>query len=132
MKIKKLKIKIKKYFTEEPKQNFWFWAFITLLFFRYVTPLMLMMLVGFQVGLIAPEAEINYQNISQNAADSLIKPLESLGDAGRTIGNEHPIVSKIMFYAFSYFVYVLWFAMFYLLLNLLRYGISWGIRKYKK
>lgn len=128
----KLINRIKKYFTETPKQNFWFGAFITLLFFRYVTPITLMMLIGFQVGLLSPETEVDYRNISQTVADGLVIPLETIGDAGQTIGREHPIFSKVLFYALAYMVYVFWFAMICLILNLFRYGTSWIIRKYKR
>lgn len=128
----KIKARMKRYFTEKPKQNFWFYAFITLLFFRYVTPMMLVMMIPFQIGLIAPDTEVNYQNISMNIAEGLVKPLETLNDVGKTIGTERPIVAKVIFYGLAYLVYAIWFAAIVLVINLFRYGISWSIRKVKE
>jgi len=128
----KITKRVKNYFTEEPKQSFWFWAFITLLIFRYATPMVLMLLVPLQIGLISPEIDINYQDISINIAENLVEPLETLNEAGSKIGEDHPIISKVVFYTLSYFIYIIWVAMFCLVINLFRYFISWIIRKYKR
>ncbi len=133
MKNKRLKVKerIKKYFTEKPKQSFWFHAFIIVLIFRYVTPLTLIFLMFFQVGLIAPEADMSVaiETASGNIANTLVKPMETLFDAGANIAIKNPIISKVIFYALSYFVYIIYFAMIVLIVNLSRYFISWIIRK---
>jgi len=128
----KIKKRIKNYFTEKPKQDFWFWAFVTLLFFKYATPYMILMLVPLQVGLIAPDTEINYQNISMNIANNLIQPLEKLNNVGKNLAIEKPIISKVLFYVLSYFIYIIWFAMFILIINLFRYGIFWIIRNKRR
>jgi hypothetical protein len=119
----KIKERAKKYFTEKPKGDFWFWAFITLIVFRYIGIYSLMFLVPFQIGLLAPETEINYSNISLNLANSFTKPLEIFGNAGQSIGSNHPIISKILFYALANFIYVWYLAILTLIINLIRYGI---------
>ena len=125
----KLKERIIAYWTEEPKSSFWMWAFITLLFFRYVTPTMLIMMIPLQIGLIAPEAEIDYGVISTNVAENIVGTLESLHDAGKRISQDNPLTAKILFYSISYFVWVIWFMMIVLILNLFRYLVSYIIRK---
>ena len=119
----KIKKRIKSYFTEKPKSDFWMWAFITLFLFSYVTPMALMMWVGFQVGLIAPEAEMDWNNVSINVAEAFVKPVETLHNAGKKIGTENPITSKILFYGLSYFIWVIYLAMLFLIINFCRYGI---------
>lgn len=125
---KTIKERLKKYFTDKPKKDFWFWAFITLFIFKYITPTMLIMVIPFQVGLIAPDTPINYQNISMTMTNSLMKPLEIMGHLGQTIGSQHRVVGPSLFYTFSYFIYVWWVAMIFLVINLIRYGISWAYR----
>jgi hypothetical protein len=88
-------------------------------------------MIPLQIGLIVPEAELDYQNISLNLADNFIEPLEILHDIGRKIGNDSPIVAKVIFYVLAYFVYVIWVAAIVLILNLSRYGISWIYRRKK-
>ena len=126
----KLKQKIKNYFTDKPSGNFWFHAFITVVIFRYVVPTTLMFLLFFQVGLAAPGADMSeaIEMATEKLVDGLMKPMEVLYEAGSTIALENPIVSKIIFYGLGYLIYVIYLAMFILILNLLRYGISWIYR----
>ena len=62
--------KFKRYFTEKPKSDFWMWAFITLLLFRYVTPTMLLLLPMMQLGLIAPELTTTDMNLVFESAST--------------------------------------------------------------
>ena len=119
----KLQEKIKKYFTEKPKSGFWFWAFLTLLLFRYVAPVSLMLLIPFQIGLISPETSVNYYSIADKITNSLILPLKTFNETGAQIANENPIIALIMFYILSYFVFIIWFAVIVLIFNLLRFLI---------
>lgn len=128
----KIKERIKKYFTEKPKQNFWFWAFITLLIFRYITPTALLMLIPLQIGLIAPDTTPNYDNISINVANNIVKPLENFNRIGADLGHNNPLIAKIIFYTLNYCIYAIWVAMFFLIINLIRYGISGIIKKMKR
>ena len=132
--IKKLKQRIKNYFTEEPKQNFWFWAFVTMFLFRYVGPTMIMFLMFFQVGLAVPEADVSkpIEMASENMVEAFMTPMQVLFDAGATIGIEHPIVSKVLFFGLSYFIYIVWIAAILLILNLCRYAIAWIYRAYNR
>lgn len=123
--------RIHKYFTDKPKQDFWFWAFITLLVFRYVSPIVLIFAIPFQVGLIAPDANINYQSIASNVSNNLIGPLEKINTLGVQIGSNHPILGKVIYYALANTVWVIYVAMIVLITNLVRYGISY-IYRYRK
>lgn len=127
----KIKERIKKYFTDKPKSDFWLWAFVTVVLFKYVTPLTLMMLIPFQVGLIAPDTQVNYQNISITVVNRIIKPMEVMNNLGANLGYNHPIISKVLFYALSNFIWVIWVMMIVLCLNLFRYFISWIYRRSK-
>ena len=130
---KKLTIKqrVKNYFTEKPKSDFWMWAFITVVIFRYVIPSTLMFLMFFQVGLAAPGADMSgaIEMATTNLVDGLMKPMEVLYEAGSNVAVNNPILSKVIFHGLGYLVYVIYLAMFILILNLLRYGISWFIRR---
>jgi len=135
-KVKKMKVKekLKRYFTEKPKQNFWFHAFITLFLFRYVGPTMIMFLIFFQVGLVVPEADVSkpIEMASENLVEAFMKPMQVLFDAGANIGTNNPIVAKVLFFVLSNFIYVVWLAAIVLILNLLRYAMAWIYRKVKK
>ena len=130
----KINEKIKNYFTEEPKQNFWFWAFVTLFLFKYVGPTMIMFLLFFQIGLVVPEADVSkpIEMASENMVEGFMKPMQVLFDAGANIGTNNPIIAKVLFFVLGNFVYIVWAAAIVLMLNLLRYGISWIYRKVKK
>ncbi len=126
--------KFKRYFTEKPKSDFWMWAFITLLLFRYVTPTMLLLLPMMQLGLIAPElttTDMNlvFESASTKLTESFVGIMETLFESGKMINENNPLIAKIVFHGISYLVWVLWAAMLVLILNLCRYGISWIIRK---
>ncbi len=131
MKKIKFKQKLKNYFTERPKQDFWFWAFITLFIFRYVTPMDIMFLLFFQIGLVAPEVEISnsIEIASETVTNALMKPMEMLFEAGANIGTNNPIIAKILFFGISNVIWVIYIAMFYLIINLSRYFVSWIYRK---
>ena len=129
--------KFKRYFTEKPKSDFWMWAFITLLLFRYVTPTMLLLLPMMQLGLIAPElttTDMNlvFESASTKLTDSYVGIMETIFESGKRINENNPLIAKIVFHGISYLVWVLWAAMLVLILNLFRYGISWIIRKSKQ
>ncbi len=129
--------KFKRYFTEKPKSDFWMWAFITLLLFRYVTPTMLLLLPMMQLGLIAPELtnadmDLVFENASTKLTESYVGIMETLFESGKRINENNPLIAKIVFHGLSYLVWVLWTAMLILILNLFRYGISWIIRKTKQ
>ena len=126
-----MKERIKKYFTEKPEGDFWMWAFITLLIFRYVSPLSIMFIAFFSIGLVAPGIEGSqvFENASTKLVEAFIPIFETMYNAGSTIGTNNPLIAKILFFGLSNIVWVIWIAMIALIFNLLRYGISWIIRK---
>lgn len=137
MKIEKYKKRIKKYFTQKPKSSFWMWAFIVLFLFKYVTPTVLPFLLMFQLGLVSGEMDVDawqpkMENISINLADKFMDVNERLILAGNKLAREDPLIAKILFYGFGYFVWVIWFAMITLALQLCRYGISYVYRRSRK
>ncbi len=129
---KKISTRLKKYFTEKPKSSFWMWAFITLFFFKWFTPTVLRFYLMFQLGLVAPEADFTstMEKTSQNLAESFMSMMQRMFELGQNIAIQNPLTAKIIFYGFSYLIYAFWIAMFLLVLNLFRYGISWIYRKY--
>jgi hypothetical protein len=128
----KLKNKLKKYFLEKPKQDFWFWAFITLFLFRYVSPLALFMLVPFQIGLIAPHTPIDYNSMAENLTNAFIPLIKIMHTTGQKFAIQNPILSKIIFYALANVIWVFWLGVIGLLINLARYGVGWIYRRNMK
>ena len=126
----KIKTKLKKYFTERPKSDFWMWAFITLFLFKYVAPSVIVFISMMQVGLVTPDIDpatmnATHQRIADNMANSYVDILYKMQDTGRSISQNNALTGKILFHGLSYFTWVIWSAMLVLILNLLRYGISW-------
>jgi len=126
----KIKTKLKKYFTERPKSDSWMWAFITLFLFRYVAPSVIVFISMMQVGLVTPDidpASLNatHQRIAENMANSYVDILYKMQDAGRNISQNNALTGKILFHGLSYFIWIVWSAILVLILNLLRYGVSW-------
>jgi len=122
-----MKDRIKRYFTEKPKTDFWKAAFITLFLFQYVMPMTLSIMVPLQIGLLSPESQIDYQPIADKIANNLVSSLEKLGNTGRAIATKNPLMGKILFYTISHFVWVIWFSIILLILQMSRYFISWFI-----
>ena len=89
-----MKDRIKKYFTDKPKGDFWMWAFITLFVFRYVSPLAVMFIVFFSIGLVAPGIEGSqiFENASNNLVESFMPIFETMYNAGATIGINNPLI----------------------------------------
>ncbi len=131
--IKMGKINIKKrfikYWTDKPKSDFWMWAFITLLIFRYFTPAVLILTIPFYIGLVAPDTQVNYQPIAANMTQNFIIPMEKLNEVGSKIAQNNPLIAKILFYLMGYLVYVVWISMLLLSMNLFRYGVSYIYKK---
>jgi hypothetical protein len=125
--IKKLKNKLIDLITVKPKKDFWFYAFIVLLFFRYVTPVVLVFMTFFQVGLIMPDVDATQimNDTATRLAESFTSVLGRLFEAGSQIALQNPILAKILFYVISGFVYTCWVAMILLILNFVRYGTAW-------
>jgi len=136
MKKKKITFKqrIKNFFLEEPKQNFWFWAFLTIVLFRYVSPLVVYFLIPFFVGLGAPDADMSQamDNAGEKLAEAFTGVMELLFNAGQNIALENPLLSKVIFFGLSNFIWVIYSMAFILILNLLRYGTAWIYKKFRK
>jgi len=136
----KLKTKFKKYFTEKPKSNFWRLAFITLFLFKWVTPTVLIFISMFQLGLITPDLDPSlmdsmYQKTAENLANIYVSSFYKMFEAGQVISQNNAIIGRILFYALSYMIWVIWGMMIILILNLLRFGILglyWKIKNKSK
>lgn len=122
--------KIKNYFTAKPKSDFWMWAFITLFLFRWVSPSVILMQVPFRIGLLGIKTD--YLPIAQNMTQNFIKPMERLQEAGLNIYNNNPLTARVLFEGLGYFTWIIWVAMLFLAINLVRYVISYIYRKVKK
>ncbi len=128
----KLSKRLKNYFLKDPKQNFWFHAFILSIFLKYVTPTMLTMIIFLQMGLVAPDLDITNATTvaSEKMANSFVGIINTVFEAGSNIAmNNPPFISKILYFGLSYLIYIYWFALFILVLNLIRYGTSWYWRR---
>jgi len=131
----KIKTKLKKYFTERPKSDFWMWAFITLFLFKYVAPSVIIFISMMQVGLVTPDIDpaamnATHQRIADNLANTYVDLLYKMQDTGRSISQNNALTGRILFHGLSYFTWIIWSAMLVLILNLLRYGISWLYKRY--
>lgn len=120
------------FFTAKPKSNFWMWAFITLFIFRWVTPNAIMLMIPLQIGLMSPSTHVDYDNISINVANNIVKPMETMNKLGSNISNNNKYLGLFFSQVIGYFTYVIWIAMFFLIINLCRYGISYLYRKYAR
>lgn len=127
---KTLKQKFKSYWTDKPKSDFWMWAFITVVLFRWFTPTVLIMMVPFQIGLISPDTEVNYTSISEKVAGNIVKPMQTLNGVGKNISNNNPQIAFLISTALGYFTWFVWASMIVLVLNLIRYAVSFIYRKY--
>lgn len=130
-----IKERLKRYFTEEPHGDVWKWAFIYLLFFRYFTPLFLVCIMFFTAGLAAPGLDVTdvSANLSESISNIYSTAFQLLFDAGAGIATNHPIISKVLFFAINNVVWVFYIGFIGAVLHLLRYFISWMyLRKEKK
>jgi len=132
-----LKTRLKKYFTEKPKSDFWKGAFITLFLFSFVTPKVLVFLSMMQVGLITPDLDpglmdSTHHKIAEKLANNYVDLLYKIVESGQNISQNNPIMGKVLFYAMSNCIWVIWVAMVILLLNLFRFGAYWVYRRLKR
>lgn len=134
MAVMTIKQRLKNFFTKKPKTDFWMSAFITLVLFRWVTPTVMQFYVFLQMGLIAPELDFTpiMEKASKKLAESFLGIMQRMFEIGQGIALENPLTAKILFHLLSYFVWIIYVAMIILILNLVRYGTSWLIRKYAK
>ena len=131
--MKKILNKLKKWFTEKPKKDFWMHAFWTLLIFRWVTPFALLIMTPLQLGLMAPETDFSetINRLSTELVESFTEILQTMFELGRDIALDSPITAKIMFYTINYGIYIIWAGMLILILNLCRYGTYYIFKKIK-
>jgi hypothetical protein len=125
------KKRFKAYWTKKPESDFWLNAFITLFLFRYVAPTVLYFSTFFQLGLITPEIDFTpiMEKTSKSLADNFMIIMQRMYEVGQGIALNNPLVAKILFYALSYLIWVIWIAVIFLVLNLLRFGVSYIYRK---
>ena len=126
--------RIKKYFTEKPKTDFWKKAFFYSIILHYITPLTILFLLFFQIGLVAPGVEIGEVAgiSSENLANAFTTIMETLYSAGERIATDNPLAAKILFFALSSFVWVVYIGVLFIIIDLIRYAISYCIRKGEK
>ncbi len=127
----KLTLRLKRYFTEKPSSNFWMWAFIYLFIFNYLTPMIVYFSLFLMVGLAVPEADLTEATeiASEGLTNVFIFTVTTFFEIGKNIAIDHPILSKILMFAIAHIIWIVYFGMFIMVLHLLRYFISWIIRK---
>jgi len=89
-------------------------------------------MVPFQIGLLAPEVEIDYHEISHKYMDSFVDPIDKIHNIGSKLGSENPIAAKVLFYFLANMIWVYYFAVAILIFNLVRFSVSWIVLKVRK
>jgi len=119
------------YFTEKPTGEFWMWAFIYLILFRYVGPLMITFVLFLMIGLATPNVDIEptIEQTTQNLAESFMLIGTKMFEVGQSIAINNPILSKVIFFLMGNMVYVIWAGMIWATFHIMRYFISWIIRR---
>ena len=117
--------RIKKYFTEKPEGNIWKRATVYLIFLRYIGPLALVFSIPLLAGLLSPNGDMDFSEISDKLASSFAEIMEKLYNIGSSIATENPIVSKIMVFGLSYIIWVFYIGFIYLFIDIMRHVISW-------
>jgi hypothetical protein len=121
--------KIKKYFTEKPEGNIWKRATIYLILLRFVGPLTLFLSIPLLLGLLAPNQTMVFEDMGATLANSFTMVCEKMYDVGSTIANNNPIISKIMVFAFSNIIWLIYVGIGYLIIDIIRHITSWVYNK---
>jgi len=126
-----IKSRMYEYFTEKPTGEFWMWAFIYLILFRYVGPLMITFVLFLMIGLATPNVDIEptIEQTTQNLAESFMLIGTKMFEVGQSIAINNPILSKVIFFLMGNMVYVIWAGMIWATFHIMRYFISWIIRR---
>jgi len=126
-----IKSRMYEYFTEKPTGEFWMWAFIYLILFRYVGPLMITFVLFLMIGLDTPNVDIEptIEQTTQNLAESFMLIGTKMFEVGQSIAINNPILSKVIFFLMGNMVYVIWAGMIWATFHIMRYFISWIIRR---
>lgn len=128
--------KVSKYLKNKPKGSFWRWAFITLLFFHWFSPMTVMYVSMFQIGLLAPELNPEALNDSYQIASNAINKITvdtmfKMVEIGQNLSTKSPIIGRIISYGLSAFMWGVYIAMLSLVFKLCRYGFAYIYRMTK-
>ncbi len=123
--------RLKRFFTEKPEGNIWKRTTIYLILFRFLGIWMIIFSVPLLVGLLTPEQDMDFTEISENLANSFVLVMEKLYDAGSRIAVSNPIISKVLVFAFANVIWVYWVGLAYLFVDIIRHLTSWLINKNK-
>ena len=117
--------KFKKYFIEKPKGNPWKKATYYLILLKYVGPVALVFIMPLLAGLLMPNQSVDFLEAGQRIGNVYAEGMQRLYDAGSNISNNNPITSKVLAFALSNFIWVIYLGIFSLILTLIRYLTSW-------
>lgn len=123
---------LKRFFTEKPEGNIWKRATIYLLILRYLGPLTLFFSIPIMMGLLAPNQEIDFTEMSETLSQSFVISIEKLYSVGSSIAIESPILSKVLVFAFSNIVWIFYVGLIFLLIDIFRHLTSWIYNKRRK
>ncbi len=121
--------RLKKWFFEKPTGDFWMWAFIYSIIFRWVAPTVIWLYTFFMLGLVIPESNITptMEKVTTNLAERFMTLAETMFEIGQGIGTNYPILGKVLFFVFANLVWVIWVGTIFAGLHLIRYFIAWVI-----
>ena len=123
---------LKRFLTEKPEGNTWKRATIYLLILRYLGPLTLFFSIPIMMGLLAPNQEIDFTEMSETLSQSFVISIEKLYSVGSSIAIESPILSKVLVFAFSNIVWIFYVGLIFLLIDIFRHLTSWIYNKRRK
>ena len=124
--------RLKKYFTEKPEGNIWKRATIYLILLRYISPLSLFFLIPMLAGMLTPNQDMDFTEISTSLAESFVGIMERLYDVGSGIAQSNPIISKVMVFGITNLIWVFYAGVLYLLIDISRHITSWVYNKRRK
>ena len=119
--------------TKKPEGNIWKRLFIYSVFIQYFGVATVMSLVFMQLGLLAPEADVSESIISasQKIADVYESVMTKFFHIGQDIALNNPITSKILAFALAHLVWVFYFGIAILALDVIRHIVWWIMNKIK-
>lgn len=121
LKIETIIAKIKNFFIEKPKGNIWKRITIYLVLLKYFGVAILFFSIPFLAGLLIPNQDIDFSEISNMVSEALTSSMELVYKIGSNLATDNPILSKIIAFATAHIIWVYWAGIIILILDITRH-----------
>jgi len=111
--------------------NIWRTGFLILLFANWVGPFSIVWLNMLRVGILAPTAVVDFEEIATKLTNQFIPSLESIHSIGVKLGTDSPFIAGVLEVIIASWIWAFYLLILYFLADLVK-TVVWHVKTRKE